>query len=117
VIDLPKILVVDDERGIRLYLRVVFEDEGYDVVEANDGAAALEIVLDERPDLVVTDLMMPLLDGNELIVCLRSDPSTAEIPILSLTSTPEASVGADAVCIKLPPVQEFLTTVLSLLAS
>jgi CheY-like chemotaxis protein len=93
-----KILVVDDESNMRFLLRMVLEAEGYEVTEASHGATALELVREERPDLVVTDLMMPVMNGRELIERLRSDDETAEIPILVISSNPNADVpgGADA---------------------
>ena len=66
--------------------------------EAHHGAAALERLTDaERPDLIVTDLMMPVMDGRELVARLRSDPDTAEIPIVVISSSRNVEVaGADA---------------------
>ncbi len=89
-----KILVVDDESSMRFLLRMVFESEGFEVVEAHHGAAALERVKEEEPDLVVTDLMMPVMSGRELIERLRADAKTAVIPILVLSSNPDAEVTA-----------------------
>jgi len=80
------ILVVDDEPNIRFLLRVTLEGAGYEVVEAQHGVVALERAQESRPDLVVTDLMMPLMGGRELIERLRSDPETASIPILVLSA-------------------------------
>jgi CheY-like chemotaxis protein len=93
-----KILVVDDESNMRFLLRMVLEAEGYEVMEATHGATALELVQDDMPDLVVTDLMMPVMNGHDLIARLRSDAETAAIPILVVTANPSADVpaGADA---------------------
>ena len=91
-----KILVVEDESNMRFLLRMVFETEGFDVVEANHGAAALELVRVEQPDLIVTDLMMPVMDGRDLIERLRADAATAGIPILVLSANRNLEVtGAD----------------------
>lgn len=95
---LGTILVVDDEPNMRFLVRVTLEGAGYDVVEANHGAAALERAQESRPDLVVTDLMMPVMSGRELIDRLRSNPETAAIPILVLSANGSLRVGdADAV--------------------
>ncbi|WP_422926916.1 response regulator [Singulisphaera sp. PoT] len=59
---------------------------GFDVREANDGQEALDCVYDFQPQLVVTDLMMPVMDGVELIHRLRSDPRTADLPVLAITA-------------------------------
>lgn len=94
-----KILVVDDEPNMRFLLRTVLELAGFEIVEAMHGEAALELVKAEPPDLVVTDLMMPVMGGRELIERLRADEETAGIPILvaSASNNPrEPVVGADA---------------------
>jgi two-component system chemotaxis response regulator CheY len=97
---LSKILVVDDEPAHRFLLRRIFERAGHVVSDAGDGAAALRAVADSRPDLVVTDMMMPVMDGAELIRRLRCEPATAGIPILAASGDPNLAVGADAVCTK-----------------
>lgn len=92
-----KVLVVDDESNMRFLLRMIFETEGFEVVEAHHGAAALERVKEAKPDLVVTDLMMPVMNGRELVERLRADAETAGIPILVVSSSAGvAVVGADA---------------------
>ena len=68
---MPKVLVVDDESNMRFLLRMVLETEGFEVVEAHHGAAALDRVKEVVPDLVVTDLMMPDCEGPELFGRLR----------------------------------------------
>jgi CheY-like chemotaxis protein len=93
-------LVVDDEPDFRYFLRRIFERAGYQVVDASDGAAALACVRQSPPDLVVTDMMMPVMGGAELIRRLRANPATAQIPIIAETSDPEVAVGADAVMFK-----------------
>jgi CheY-like chemotaxis protein len=91
------VLIVDDEPSIRFLLRFAFETAGHTVVEASDGRRALAEVAASPPDLVTTDLMMPVLDGGELIARLRADPQTAGIPILLMSSSPGAKRvdGAD----------------------
>lgn len=94
---MPKILVVDDESSMRFLLRMVFETGGFEVTEAHHGAAALERVAEGLPDLVVTDLMMPVMTGRDLVKRLRGDPETAGIPILVLSANRNVTVaGADA---------------------
>jgi CheY-like chemotaxis protein len=95
-----RILVVDDEPDLRYILRRIFERAGYQVVDAGDGAAALACVAHSPPDLVVTDMMMPVMGGVELIRRLRANPATAQIPIIAETSDPQMAVGADAVVFK-----------------
>jgi CheY-like chemotaxis protein len=90
------VLVVDDESDLRFLLRLYFEKAGHVVSDAGNGAAALESVLASYPDLVVTDMMMPVMGGFELIRELRADPKTAGIPILSVSGTWVSPTGADA---------------------
>lgn len=110
-----KILVVEDESNMRFLLRMLLESEGFEVVEAHHGAAALERVKAEQPDLVVTDLMMPVMGGRDLVERLRADPETAEIPILVLTSSRNSEVaGADAALRKPFDIDVLLDTARSL---
>jgi len=92
-----RILVVDDEPDQRFLLRRIFERAGHEVSEAGDGAAALAAVRASPPDLVVTDMMMPLMDRPELIRCLRGEPATAHIPILAASGDAHLASAADAV--------------------
>ena len=86
-----KILVVDDEPDIVDYLRVVLEQAGYHVTTASNGHEALERVAAIRPDLVVLDQMMPLMDGLETLRRLKSDESTKDIPVVTLTAQDSAA--------------------------
>jgi CheY-like chemotaxis protein len=90
-------MVVDDEPDIRYLLRVILETAGYQVVEASHGAAALEQARRSPPQLVVTDRMMPRMNGNHLIEQLRADERTKAIPIVMITGTRGSSAGADEV--------------------
>lgn len=114
---MAEILIVDDEPDVRFVLKMAFQSAGHLIVEAHHGVAALERVKDSRPDLVVTDVMMPVLDGLELIRRLRSDPGTAAIPILVLSSRATAASGADAALAKPFRAHEVLATGLSLIES
>lgn len=81
-----KILAVDDERHIVRLVEVNLQRAGYEVVTAYDGREALEKVQSENPDLVVLDVMMPYMDGFEVLKNLKADPKTAEIPVIMLTA-------------------------------
>ena len=107
---MSKILVVDDEPAHRFLLRRIFERAGHEVTDVSDGAAALRAVAESPPDLVVTDMMMPVMGGNELIQRLRFEPATAGIPILAASGDLHLAVGADAVIAK-PYKWEQLTKV------
>jgi CheY-like chemotaxis protein len=99
---LSTILVVDDEPSIRFLVRITLENEGFEVVEAHHGAAALERIGTSRPDLVVTDLMMPVMAGRELIERLRADPQTASIPIIVLSANGSLEAGGADVALGKP---------------
>lgn len=77
-----KILACDDEKHIVRLVQVNLERAGYQVVTANDGKEALQVVADENPDLVVLDVMMPYMDGFEVLQNLRRNPTTRDIPVI-----------------------------------
>jgi CheY-like chemotaxis protein len=89
------VLVVDDEPDIRHLVARVLEEAGYEVIEAAHGAAALDHARRFQPKLVITDLMMPVMNGTELIEQLRGDDRTAAIPIVLLTGTRGTAATAD----------------------
>ncbi|GBC98489.1 Alkaline phosphatase synthesis transcriptional regulatory protein PhoP [bacterium HR17] len=86
-----RILVVDDEVAIVRMLRDRLETEGFEVLTAYDGVQALEIARQERPNLIVMDVMMPQMDGLTVARLLRDDPTTAHIPIVMLTARGQES--------------------------
>ncbi|HEY8742811.1 MAG TPA: response regulator [Chloroflexota bacterium] len=93
------ILVADDERAIRLLLEMILTDAGHRVLFAADGLQALERSERERPDLVIADVMMPVLDGATLCRRLKAGPLTASIPVILMSAAAEATAhaaGADA---------------------
>ena len=81
-----KVLVVDDEADVLLLCRVNLEFEGYDVVEAADGEQAMEKVASERPDVILLDVMMPKMDGWQVLAALKANAETADIPVVMLTA-------------------------------
>jgi two-component system alkaline phosphatase synthesis response regulator PhoP len=84
-----RVLVIDDEAPIRLLCRVNLEAEGMDVLEAGDGPSGLQKAREERPDVVLLDVMMPGLDGWGVAEELLDDETTAGIPIVFLTARAE----------------------------
>jgi CheY-like chemotaxis protein len=92
-----RVLIVDDEADVRFVVRRAFESAGQEVIEAVHGADAVATIGETRPDLVVTDIMMPVMDGRQLIVWLRARVETLGIPILALTGFSADHVGADRV--------------------
>jgi type IV pilus assembly protein PilB len=83
----PRVLVVDDDRLTRNLVRLTLEKAHVEVIEATDGSQALAAVYKSRPDLVLTDMAMPGLDGFGLLRKLRADLSTCQIPVVMLTAS------------------------------
>jgi two-component system, OmpR family, alkaline phosphatase synthesis response regulator PhoP len=86
---MTKVLVIDDEAPIRLLCRVNLEAESMDVIEAADGPSGVEKARDERPDVILLDVMMPGLDGWRVAEQLLEDDRTRSIPIIFLTARAE----------------------------
>jgi two-component system alkaline phosphatase synthesis response regulator PhoP len=81
-----KILVCDDERHIVRLIQVNLERQGYEVVTAFDGKEGLEKIRSEKPNMVVLDVMMPYMDGFEVLKTLRREPETESLPVIMLTA-------------------------------
>jgi len=116
-----RILVVEDEEALRLALADALRAEGYDVLEAPDGGRGLELALSEGPDLVLLDLMLPVLDGFEVLRRLREDRLTSPVMILSARGEEwdriqGFEVGADDYVVKPFSMRELLLRMRALLA-
>lgn len=117
------LLVVEDVPNVRELLEVTLRFKGYPVVTARNGQEALEQVRKERPALIITDILMPTLDGFAFVQRLRTDPKTRDIPVIFLSATyvtPEdkafaMSLGAARFLEKPIDTEEFLLTVAELL--
>jgi len=97
--DKPKILIVDDESATRTIVRVALGDDKFTFREAENGAAALAALREEKPDLMVCDYEMPEMDGFELIRTLRADADLRELRVVMLTafdSYSDAMTGIEA---------------------
>lgn len=81
-----KVLVVDDEPTILKLARVKLEKEGFSVIDARNGAEAIEKAKSEKPDVIIMDIMMPKMNGNEACKNIKEDPETHDIPVLMLTA-------------------------------
>ncbi len=88
----PKILVVDDEPDVVELIGRTLRGDGFEVVSAYDGIGALDLASSERPDLVLLDIMMPMMSGYEVCRQLKADPQTQGVPVVCLSSahTPDA---------------------------
>lgn len=84
--DRRRVLVVDDEPDVLLLCRVNLEFEGYEVMEAADGVEAMSRVRERRPDVILLDVMMPRMDGWQVLTELKSDDQLRDIPVVMLTA-------------------------------
>lgn len=117
-----KILVVDDELHIIELVRFNLENSGFKVLEATNGQKALNIARQEKPDLVLLDLMLPIIDGYEVCKMLRKNSSTHDIPIIMLTAKSEEAdkilgfkMGADDYITKPFSIRELMARVRAVL--
>ena len=81
----PSVLVTDDDEDLRLLISMHLEMSGFRVLEANDGAEALDVARREPPDLMLLDLMMPVMDGWECLSEFKNDEALADIPVFIIT--------------------------------
>ena len=95
----PTVLVVEDDPVILRLLEVNFELEGFAVVLAHDGVEGVDLARADKPDIIVSDIMMPRMSGIELVEALKADEATASIPIILLSAkaqTSDLKSGMDA---------------------
>jgi CheY-like chemotaxis protein len=90
---MPKILVIDDDVDLVLATRVVLEREGHKVIIASNGKDGLSLARSEKPDLILLDIVMPVLDGYSFADEFNSDVSLAKIPLIALTSYDESPLS------------------------
>jgi CheY-like chemotaxis protein len=117
------ILVVEDNPNVRELLEVTLHFKGYPVVSVQNGQEALEFIAREHPALVITDILMPRLDGFALVHALRKDPRTTHIPVIFISATyitPEdkafaMSLGAVRFVEKPIDTEDFLLTIAEVL--
>lgn len=87
------VLVVEDEFGIAELLEIVLTEEGYQVVTAMNGRDGLELLAREQPALVLSDFMMPVMDGGAMLARIKADPAMQGIPVVIMSSMPELAVA------------------------
>ncbi len=112
---MARIVVVDDEPDVRFIIKLILELAGHQVTEAANGAVALVRIHEHLPDLIVTDIMMPTMNGVQLIARLRADPVMSGIPILAVTGDPDRAGEADATLAKPFVPKELVAAAASLL--
>lgn len=114
----PLILLIEDERAIRKVMAILFEGEGYQVVLAQNGREGLDLLPDLMPDVIITDYMMPELDGLELMRAVRDDDRVSGVPVLLMSSAYPADLPghdlADQVFLKGGEVAALLNIVASM---
>ncbi len=81
-----KILLIEDEEMLANMYEVKFQNEGFDITKALDGAAGLELSKTTSPDLVLLDVIMPKMDGFSVLRAMREDPKTKDLPVILLTN-------------------------------
>lgn len=114
----PRVLYVEDEPVVRQIITRAFERNGMEVRTAPDGQQGVALAVDWHPDLILMDLMMPVMDGYEATRALRSDARTQNIPIVAYSAAPPGSAtrrafeaGVDAFLSKFAPQRELISTV------
>jgi CheY-like chemotaxis protein len=90
------ILVVDDEFSVAEVLQSALADAGHEVVTAVNGRQGLELLGKRRPDLVLLDFMMPIMDGPAMLKAMKEDPAYRDVPAVVMSSLPESAVAAAA---------------------
>jgi CheY-like chemotaxis protein len=88
---MKKILIADDRPEVVELVKVTLEGEGYQTIDASDGRVALEKIGKEKPDLILLDIIMPKMDGFEVLRNLKDDPNTKDIPVIMLTAKGQKS--------------------------
>jgi CheY-like chemotaxis protein len=84
---MKNILVIDDNDDVRSIVAAVLRNFGFVVREANDGGAGIQMVLEQKPDLIITDVRMPGMDGHHLLSAIRELQATASIPVIMMTGS------------------------------
>jgi CheY-like chemotaxis protein len=89
------LLVVDDEVGITDALHDLLSEEGFAVLTARNGKDGLKRIDEKRPDLILLDYMMPVMDGREVLLALQADAAYRDIPVIMMSAMPRSSIPAD----------------------
>ncbi len=113
-----KILVVDDDRTITALLKKYLEKNGYEVIASNEASEGLELAMTRKPDLIVLDVMMPIINGFNFCRLVKAEEDTKDIPIILLTSRNKMKdieigleMGAEAYLIKPLNIEELIRTI------
>jgi len=98
---MARVLVIDDEPDVRWLIRLSLERVGHEVIDAEDGLRGIALAMKQRPQIIVLDLMMPVMDGYGVLAELSKDPRTANVPVVVLSARAipdeaERAMGAGA---------------------
>jgi len=91
-----KVLIVEDVEDARYFMRLELEQLGYLVIEAEDGATAVEIALREHPDIILMDLTLPVMDGLAATATIRNNERMSKVPIIAVTAHQQTDLRAEA---------------------
>jgi two-component system, cell cycle response regulator DivK len=91
-----KVLLVEDFEDTRLFMRLALEDNGFIVFEAENGQAAVETALREKPDVILMDLTLPLMDGFEATKLIRQNQALKDVTVIAVTAHQEDDFRSDA---------------------
>jgi len=83
---LKKILFIEDERALQKTFHAILTEKGYELISAYDGESGLKLAKEEKPDLILLDLILPKIHGLDVLEALKKDPATKEIPVIVLTN-------------------------------
>ena len=115
---IKKVLVVDDDRIITTLLKKYLEDNGYEVTARNEASEGLEYAMTRKPDLIILDVMMPIINGFNFCRLIKAEEDSKNIPIILLTSRNKLKdieigleMGAEAYLIKPLNIEELLRTI------
>lgn len=115
---MKKVLIIEDEASLRKQLIEILGFEGYVAIGAKNGKVGIEVILDELPDVIVSDIAMPELDGYGVLKAVRSHPVMASIPFIFVSARATKDdiqqglrLGADAYLTKPFRLEEFLQTI------
>lgn len=108
-----RVLIVDEDEKERMFLQAILEGEGWETLEAANGQAAVDLAESEQPDLIILDLLLPILNGLEAFKRIRSGPFTNRIPIVILSAINEGKARRHTAAdfekaYRLPPPEAFI---------
>ena len=85
-----KILIADDEEDVKIVIQLFLESKGYEIATAYDGLDAIDRAREEKPDMIILDVMMPVIDGFEVCKRLKADAELKDIPVVMLSASAHA---------------------------